>query len=60
MTVEPNKSAVNDYLKELKNEILTDSSELWTIGKMTENIDPKLADERLKIFSSINNMIEKL
>lgn len=60
MTVEPNKSAVNDYLKEIKNEILTDSSELWAIGKMTENIDPKLADERLKIFSSINNMIEKL
>ena len=60
MTVEPNKSELNNFLKEMKDEILTDNSELWVIGKMVENIDVKLADEKLSIFTSINNLVEKL
>lgn len=60
MTVEPNKSVLNDFLKEIKNEILTDSSRLWVMGRMVENIDSKLVDEKLSIFTSIKDIVEKL
>ena len=60
MTVEPNKSVLNDFVKEIRNEVLTDSSKFWAIGRMSENIDSKLTDEKLSIFSSISEIVEKL
>jgi hypothetical protein len=35
MTVEPEKAAINNYIKELKEQILDETSELWLMGRMT-------------------------
>lgn len=59
-TVEPNKSQINDYIKQIKNEILTDDSEFWVIGRMVENIDIKLVNYNLETFTSINELVKKL
>lgn len=60
MTVQPEKAEVNDYIKNLKEEILDESSEVWLIGRMTENIDPKSAAHNINIFKSINQLIENI
>lgn len=60
MTVEPEKAEVNDYIKNLKEEILDESSEVWLIGRMTENIDPKSAAHNINVFKSINQLIENI
>ncbi len=60
MTVEPNRATINHYIKDLKKEILTDDSQLWLIGKMVENIDPKIISDDIHIFTSISDLIAKL
>ncbi|WP_333601201.1 MerR family transcriptional regulator [Flavobacterium sp.] len=60
MTVEPNKSVVNDYIKQIKKEVLVDDSRFWVIGRMVENIDAKQATDKLEIFTSMLDLVKKL
>jgi len=60
ITVEPNASIVNDYVREIKKELLMDDSNFWILGRMIENIDLKLQDEKLRTFRSINDLIAEL
>jgi DNA-binding transcriptional MerR regulator len=60
ITVEPNKSEVNQYLKELNHEILDESSKLWLIGRMTENVDTKLLPNKVTLFNSITDLVSLL
>jgi DNA-binding transcriptional MerR regulator len=60
MTVQPEKAEVNDYIKNLKEEILDENSEVWLIGRMTENMDPKSAAHNINVFKSINQLIENI
>lgn len=57
-TVEPNKNEINNYIKNLKQEILEESSSLFLIGRMIENIDAKLITEKTTTFSSIKELVE--
>lgn len=60
MTVEPNKSVVNDYIKEIKKELLTDNSKFWAIGRMVESIDKKLCPDNILTFTSIKNLTDTI
>ncbi len=60
MTVEPEKAEVNNYIKNLKEEILDDNSEVWLIGRMTENIDSKSVSHNVNVFNSINQLVENI
>jgi methanogenic corrinoid protein MtbC1 len=57
-TVEPTKSEINPYVKELQTEIMDDSSQLWLIGRMIEFVEPKLVTEKTLTFSSIKELVE--
>ena len=57
-TVEPTKSEINPYVKELQTEIMDDSSQLWLIGRMIEFVEPKLVSEKTLTFSSIKELVE--
>jgi DNA-binding transcriptional MerR regulator len=58
MTVEPNKDEVNSYVKSLKQDILDETSNLYLIGRMTENVDSKLITEKITTFNSIKELVE--
>lgn len=60
MTVEPDKYEINNYIKEIKETILDETSELWLMGRMTEYVDQKNLNNRLKLFNSINQLVESL
>lgn len=60
MTVEPDRSEINNYIKEIKETILDETSELWLMGRMTEYVDQKNLNNRLKLFNSINQLVESL
>lgn len=60
MTVEPTANDINDYIKQIENEILDTTSNLWTIGKASQNIDNHLHSERVTKFNSIKNLIDNL
>ena len=57
-TVEPNKSEINPYIKELQTEIMEDSSKLWVIGRMIEHVDSKLISEKITTFNTIKDLVE--
>jgi hypothetical protein len=60
MTVEPDKSEVNNYIKQVTNEILEESSNLWIIGRMVDFIDTDTLSEKISTFSTIDKLVEKL
>ncbi|WP_395066320.1 MerR family transcriptional regulator [Flavobacterium sp.] len=60
MTVEPNKSDVNQYIKDLNEEILDETSELWLIGRMSEYVEQKNITHKISIFNSITNLVDEL
>lgn len=60
MTVEPEKAEINSYIKDLKEEILDDTSELWLMGRMTEHIEQKNLNNKTRIFRSINELVENI
>lgn len=60
MTVEPNQSAINNYLQEINDKVLTDDSRFWAIGRMVENIDTNPAGDKMSIFTSIKDIVAYL
>ena len=60
MTVEPEKLEVNNYIRDIEQNVLDETSELWLIGKMTENIDSKNKFKDVSIFNSIHQLSEQL
>ena len=60
MTVEPEKLEVNNYVRDIEQNVLDETSELWLIGKMTENIDSKNKFKDVSIFNSIHQLSEQL
>jgi methanogenic corrinoid protein MtbC1 len=60
MTVEPLKENVNNYLKELQQEIIEgENSEMWAIGRITEFIKQE-KHPNVKVFNSINELANNL
>lgn len=60
MTVEPEKANVSKYINELENEILDQTSELWLVGRMTEYVERKKIISKVKIFNSIENLMDAI
>lgn len=59
-TVEPNKLEINNYVNEVIEEVLDDTSEFWIIGRMTEHITKNNKSNKISIFESIDKLVEKL
>ena len=60
LTIEPNKEEVNNYVKSINAEILTEDSEIWYIGKMTEHIDKINLLPNAKVFNSIQELTNEI
>jgi DNA-binding transcriptional MerR regulator len=59
-TIQPDRSAVNEYVKSMSVELLGDGSEIWLIGRMTEYIDQEVIVNDVKVFNSILDLVEKI
>ena len=59
-TVQPDKDSINDYIKKVKSEVLDETSNLWLIGRMVENIDQKLISEKIRTFISIKDLVDTI
>jgi DNA-binding transcriptional MerR regulator len=59
-TVQPDKDSINDYIKKVKSEVLDETSNLWLIGRMIENIDQKLISEKIRTFISIKDLVDTI
>lgn len=59
-TVEPIKSEINAYIKQIENDILDETCELWILGKTTEDFEEKNHSSKVKHFTSISNLVNHL
>jgi MerR family transcriptional regulator, light-induced transcriptional regulator len=58
MTVEPSKDYINEYIEKIKKDLLTDeTTEIWLIGRMISEINPKNFNPKVKSFYSIQEMV---
>ncbi|MGO4773675.1 MerR family transcriptional regulator [Flavobacterium sp. W22_SRS_FK3] len=60
MTVQPDRSIVNQYVKKMEQKLLLKTNEIWLLGKMVEYIDRKNVSERTFIFDSMEETIYKI
>ena len=61
LTVEPDKNEVNKFVRDITKDILIgDSTELWLIGRMTQEINISDLDSKVKIFNSIQEMASEM
>ncbi len=59
-TVEPSRSEINDYIKDVVKEVLDDTSEFWLMGRMTEFVEKKNHSKNILVINSIQEFIENL
>lgn len=60
MTVQPDKDSVNEYVKEIQDSVLKDDSEIWIIGRMTEEIKNSNLNSSTKVFKTITDLVSEL
>ncbi|MCF6132815.1 MerR family transcriptional regulator [Flavobacterium wongokense] len=60
MTVEPKISEINNYIKKVEEEILDETSQLWTIGRATQYIESHLFSSKITTFNSIKGLVDNL
>ena len=60
MTIQPDRSVINQYVKSMGQKLLLKNNEIWLIGNMIEYIDKKVLPERIQIFDSMQETIERI
>jgi DNA-binding transcriptional MerR regulator len=50
MTIQPDRSIINQYVNSMAQKLLLDSNEIWLMGNMTEYIERENLPERIRIF----------
>jgi DNA-binding transcriptional MerR regulator len=60
MTVQPERDVVGSYIQKMSDELLDDTTELWYIGRMVEFIKKEELPERITIFNSIIELVDRI
>ena len=60
MTVQPERDILDGYIQKMSEELLDDTTELWYIGRMVEFIKKEELPERITIFNSISELVDKI
>jgi DNA-binding transcriptional MerR regulator len=61
LTVEPNKSEINNYITALKKEILNDeTTEIWLTGRILAHLDKTLINDKISVFYSISEIVKNV
>ncbi|HSN47175.1 MAG TPA: hypothetical protein VLR29_00295, partial [Flavobacterium sp.] len=60
LTVQPDKDSVNSYVNRMIQELMDDDTELWYVGRMTEFINKDGFSDKIKVFSSITDLVDQI
>lgn len=60
MTVQPERDSVNEYVAKMSAELVDENTELWYIGRMTEFVKKEELSDKISIFNSISELVEKI
>ncbi|PKH68113.1 MerR family transcriptional regulator [Flavobacterium sp. ALD4] len=60
LTVQPERSEINEYIVQMSDQLLDDRTELWYMGWLTQFIDAENLSDRVVVFNSIAELAEKI
>lgn len=60
LTIQPDRSIVNQYVANMSSELLNNSNEIWLIGKLVEHIETENLDQKVHIFNSIEELVSQI
>jgi len=60
LTVQPDKDSVNDYVNKMIAELFDENTELWYVGRMVEFIKQDSFSDKIKIFSTIDDLVNQM
>ena len=60
MTVQPDRSVINQYVKSMGQKLLEENNEIWLMGNMIEHIDETILPERIKLFYTMEETLERI
>ena len=59
-TIQPERNAVNEYVKVMSDQLLGDDSQVWLIGRMTEYINLNEITTNVRVFTSISDLVKNI
>ncbi|AWG23102.1 MerR family transcriptional regulator [Flavobacterium faecale] len=59
-TVQPVVDELEDYVNEMNTQLLEDDSQLWLLGRMTQNLNREKLSSKITVFDSALELIQKL
>ncbi len=60
LTVQPERSLINEYVDEMQEQLLDENTSLWYIGRLVEFIEMEKRQDNVVLFHSISELVEKL
>jgi DNA-binding transcriptional MerR regulator len=60
LTIQPERDAVTDYVMRMTEELVDQNTELWFIGRLVECIETENLSEKVSLFHSISELVEKI
>jgi DNA-binding transcriptional MerR regulator len=60
LTIQPDRSIVNQYVANMSSELLNNSNEIWLIGKLVEYIETENLNQKVYIFNSIEELVSRI
>lgn len=59
-TVQPDKESINDYVQTMIDELENEKTQLWFLGRMASNINTDLVKENVKVFKTIEDLVNNI
>ncbi|WP_367757688.1 MerR family transcriptional regulator [Flavobacterium sp. WC2430] len=59
-TVQPERNIVNEYVDEMIAQLLDENTSLWYIGRLAEFIHMEKRDDKVVVFNSISDLVDKI
>jgi DNA-binding transcriptional MerR regulator len=59
-TIQPERNTVDEYIKEMSDQLLGEGSEIWLIDRITKHIDLNEITTDIKVFNSISALIKNV
>ena len=60
LTVQPDRDSINEYVTKMTDELVDDNTELWFTGRLVEFINKEELSDRISIFNTISELIDRI
>lgn len=60
LTVQPERDILDEYIQKMSDELVDENTQLWFTGRLVEFINKEGLSEKISIFNSISDLVDKI